>query len=543
MAINNTLKDISNLLKHRDAELQVAAIRVLGAIQVDDPQIIKALGELLVGSGNPNVRRSVLLAFESCPHEIALKYLLQSLEKDEGLLEQTLDVLARIGGKAVALLSQSLARLPQSVQRNLVRVLPKIRTIAAHELFIDCCYSEDHEMVRNAVHALREEIGNYNTREAGELRDKLVAALGARKTTDNSAALSAFIISLGIIGQVQVKTKLLPFLAKSNATQIRRHALMSLARFEYVGTRHQDVFEAVLPLLNEGDYEELVRHAVQVLQRIKPRRTDNNKIRALLENPHAGVRIYAVQALAQLDSVTNVESLLPLLRNADIKLREAASEALRGMPSAVQVILKHIDTVRDKKEAFEMVRILEAHGNRIKPDKAREMIERMLELYAKNDEHYQLYRTALRHLRGDTLQQEICQRADAARKDGLWEQVRDLLKLLDHTELMTPKVRFELAIAKLKTSKRDLARSFRISDYCLEHLAILLREDPKGFRAAFLSCKDLLPEELFYVGYHFTEQLNEERRFGIEVLQHIAKKFARHEAAQAAKSKLKIEGH
>lgn len=543
MAINNTLRDISNLLKHRDAELQIAAIRVLGAIQVDDQQIIKSMGELLVSSGNPAVRRSVLLAFEACPHEIALKYLLQSLEKDESLLGQTLEVLARIGGKAVALLNQSLPKLPQALQRSLVRVLPKIRTTDAHELFISCCYSADYELVRNVVHALREEIGNYNTREAGELRDKLVAALAARKATDNQAALSAFIISLGVIGQVQVKTKLLPYLAKTNPTQIRRHALMSLARFEYVGTRHQDVFEAVLPLLNEADYEELVRHAVLVLQRIKPRRTDNNKIRALLENQHAGVRVYAVQALAQLDSVTNVESLLPLLRAPDAKLREAASEALRTMPSAVPVILKHIDTVRDKKEAFEMVRILEAHGNRIKPDRAREMIAHMLELYAKGDEHYQLYRTALRHLRGDTLQAEITARAAEARKAGDWEKVRDLLKLLDHTELLTPQIRFELATAKLKTSKRDLARSFRVSDYCLEHLAILLRDDPKGFRASVLSCKELTPAELFYVGYHFAEQQNEERRFGIELLQHIAKKFAKQEVAQAAKNKLKIEGH
>lgn len=543
MAINSTLKDIGNLLKHRDVELQIAAVRVLGAIGVTEPQIIKAMGELLVTSGNPGVRRSVLLAFGTCPHEIALKYLLQSLEKDDGLLEQTLDVLAGIGSKAVGILEQSLPRLPQAVQRSLVRVLPKIRTAAAHTLFIDSCHKDDHEMVRNAVHALREEIANYNTREVGDLRDKLVAAIGQTKTINNQAALSSFIISLGIIGQVQVKTRLLPFLHKNFPTQIRRHALMSLARFEYVGTRHQDVFEAILPLLNESDYEELVRHAVQVLQRIKPRRTDNNKIRALLENKHSGVQIYAVQALSQLDSVTNVESLLSLLRATDIKLREAACGALRVMPSAVPVILKHIDTVRDKKEAYEMVRILEAHGNRIKPDKAREMIVRMLELYAKGDEHYQLYRTALRHLRGDTLQQDICQRAAESRKAGDWEQVRNLLKLLDHTELLTPDIRFELATAKLRTSKKDLARSFRISDYCLEHLAILLREDPKGFRAKFRAEKAILPEEQFYVGYHFTEQLNDERRFGIEVLQYLVKKYPKHEVANAARNKLKVEGH
>lgn len=541
--MNSTLKAISNLLKHRDVELQLSAIRVLGAIDAREPGIVKILGELLTTSGNPAIRRAILSNFEATPHELALKYLLQNLEKEESLQELTLDAIAKIGGKAIAPLSQCFERLPQAVQRNLVTVLPKIRTPQAHTMYTDNCFATDHELVRNAVHALREEIGNYNTRELGDLRDKLIAALSGRKTGGNTAALSSLIISLGIIGQVQVKTKLLPYLGKSYATQVRRHALMSLARFEYAGTRHQDVFEAVLPLLDEPEYEELVRHAVQVLTRIRPRRTDNNKIRTLLDNRHSGVRVYAVQALSQLDSITNAESLLTLLQDKDIKLREAAADALRQMPSAVPVILRNLDEVRDKKKAFEMVRILESHGNRIKPDKAREMIAHMLELYAADDEHYQLYRTALRHLRGDILQKELCDLAAKYRAKKDWDNVRDTLKLLDHTDLMTPDIRFELALAKLRTSKKDLARSVRLSDYCLEHISILLREDPKGFRARFAAEKELTPEDQLYVGYHFSEQLNEERRFGIEVLQRLGKKHPRSEIGQSASKKLKVEGH
>ncbi len=543
MVMNSTLKAVSNLLKQRDAELQIAAIRVLGAIEAKEPGIIKMMGELLVNSGNPNVRRSVLNAFEHNPHDLALKFLLENLEKDEGTQQLTLDVIANIGSKAVPHIAQTMAKASQNVQRSLATVLPKIKTPAAHAVYIDCCFSDDPDIVRNAVHTLREEISNYNTREQGDLRDKIISALKDKRAVNNDSANSAFIISLGIIGQVQAKIKIIPFLDKKFPTQVRRHALMSLSRFEYIGTRHQDVFEAVLPILDEDKYEELVRHAVQVLSRLRPRRTDNNKIRILLDNKHIGVKVYAIHALSQLDSITNATSILELLHSPEVKLRESASEALRTMPSAVNVILRCIDEVTNKKEAFEMVRILENHGNRIKPDKAREMIAHMLELYESGDDHYQLYRMALRHLRGDVLQEELCEIATKERKNKNWDKVRDTLKLLDHTDLLTPDIRFRLATAKLKTSKKDISRSFRLSDYCLEHISIMLADDAKGFRKKLLAEKVLDPDDLYYVGYHFSEQQNAERRFGIELLTHIASKHAKTEAGKQAKKKLKVEGH
>lgn len=543
MGMNQTLKEICALLKQRDVELQIAAIRVLGGIKVTDSAIIKMLGELLATSGNPNVRRAVLAAFEDNPHDQGLRYLIQNLEKDEATLELTIEVISRVGSKAISQIKKSYDKVSPQVQRTLVTVLPRVRTTQAHLFFVDCCFSEDAEVIRNVVHSLRENIDKYTTREQGDLRDKLTAALKDKRIKSNPAALSAIIISLGIIGQVQVKTKLIPFLTKDFPITVRRHALMSLARFEYVGTRHQDVFEAVLPILNEKEYEELVRHAVQVLARIKPRRADNAKIRSLLENKHSGVQTYAIGALGKLDSMTNAESLLALLHSSDLKIREAAAEALRHMPSAVSVILKHIDLVKDKKEAFEMVSILESHGNRIKPDHAKGMIKHMLELYFAGDEHYQLYKMALRHLRGDVLQKEIKSIAAAHKKKGKWELVRDTLKVLDHTELLSPEIRFDLAIAKLKTSKKSLARSFRQSDYCLEHFAILIAEDSKGLHKNLVSSKNLEPEDLYYLGFHYSEQHNEERRFGIEMLRYLNKKFNRKQMGKDARAKIKLEGH
>ncbi len=544
MGMDSTLNAVCGLLSQRDVELQMAAIRVLGAIKTDEVSIISQLGELLISSGNPHVRRAVLAAFTDNPQEKTLKYLVENLEKDEATQELTLNVIVNIGNPAVKYIDSYFTKMPEAVQRNIITAIPRIRTPKAYTLLIESFFCGDNECLRNAVHTLREVIGEYNTKELGKLRDKLVDSLHDPRVEENQAALSALIIALGIIGQVQVKPRLLPYLDSKYSVQIRRHTLMSLARFEYVGTRHQDVFEAVLPILSEDNYDELVRHAVVVLSKLKPKRSDNQKIRQLLENKHVGVKIYAVTALGSLDSITNAEALLGLLGEKNMKLRAAASEVLRKMPSAVVVILRHIDQVKNKSEAFEMVSILESHDNRIKSDKAKEMIDRMLELYFKGDEHYQLYKTALIHLRGDILQKELVAVADSAREAKDWEKVRDTLKILDHTDLLTSEIRYILATAKLKTSKKDIARSFRQSDYCLDHFLQLLKEQgAKLLKRDLVADKCLLVEDLYYIGYHFSEQHNEERRFGLEILRFIATKKKNKKVQQLAKDKLKLEGH
>ncbi len=541
--MNATLKSICALLRQGDQELKKAAIQVLGAIHARDPGVHKALGELLIVEDDPAVFVALLETIEQNPHEQALRFLLKVIERNTDYQERILNAVSRIGGKAVVELKRHYERVPSPTKCEIVKVLPKIRTSPAHAFLVDSFFEQDHEIVRSGVHALREEISGYDIKERTDLYNRLIVALKDRRLVKNDAALSAVIIALGILADIRCKSKLLPLAVEEHSPQIRRHALMSLARMEFVGDKHGDVFDALLPLLNNDDYEGFVRHVVQVLFKIKPRRSDNGKIQDLLTNRHSGVQVYAIQALSQLNSITNAEKVLSFLGHPDPRLREAAGTALRGMSSAVEIVLRHLETEENRARAFEMVKILESHGNKIKPDRARIMVKKMLSLYEKNDERYQLYRTALRHLRGEVMQAELLKLAEKAGKQKEWVKVRDYLKLLDHTELLSADIRLELTIAKLKTSKKDRSRTFRQSDYCLEHIAFLLREDPKGFRKKFLAEKVLDAEDYLYVGFHFAERLNEERRFGADILRHVKKKWPRAKAAGIAAQKLKLEGH
>ena len=132
-------------------------------------------------------------------------------------------------------------------------------------------------------------------------------------------------------------------------------------------------------------------------------------------------------------------------------------------------------------------------------------------------------------------------KVSSARKRHDYDAVRQNLQLLKGTEYMTEDLRMSLAVAKLKTSRKDLSREFRISDYALSLIADMLHAKGKKFSRKFLQQKELTDDEYFYIGYHFVEKLHEERRFGAECLQFIITKWKKSKAAKLAKKRLSEE--
>ncbi|MCX7935691.1 MAG: hypothetical protein N3A66_10600, partial [Planctomycetota bacterium] len=361
-----------------------------------------------MATSDPALIEIILETIERNPHEQTLRYLLKLLEvpaseKDE----RTLSAIAKIGSKAVTALKRHFERAPSPVRRKLVRILPRIRTPQAHAFLISCFFDADHELVREAVHALREQISLYEPRERVDFYTRLCQALKDKRLRQNDAALSALIIALGLLGDIRCKDKLLPYTAAQWPVQIRRHALMSLARFEYTGDKHHDVFDALFPMLGESDYEGLVRYVIQVLQRLQPRRADNNRLRDLLSSPHVGVQAYAIQALGMLDSVANASKIIEFLFHIDPLLRDAALQSLRKMTSAIPVVLERLEQETIPARLAEIVRVIEGHEGSLDAARARQLTKQMLDLYSRNDDRYVFYRTALQHLAPETLRQEV----------------------------------------------------------------------------------------------------------------------------------------
>ena len=94
-------------------------------------------------------------------------------------------------------------------------------------------------------------------------------------------------------------------------------------------------------------------------------------------------------------------------------------------------------------------------------------------------------------------------------------------------------------IVSLKVSSKDVSHDSRANDPSLRHFSHVLGQDAAGVQAEVEKAKWLDDADLFYLGFHFAEQFQQEKAFGAAVLKQLLKVFPKSKHAAGAKNKLK----
>jgi hypothetical protein len=316
-----------------------------------------------------------------------------------------------------------------------------------------------------------------------------------------------------------------------------------LAQLPLSTGRHADVASALYPLLDDPDYGGLVRHVVSVLDLLMPAKEDELVLQGLLGNRHANVKVFAIGKLAALDSLENAQLILNFVPASDQNLKDAALEALSRMSSAVNIVLKAIDENSGQIRVHDIVQILGSHRNRITTERARNRVRKMLEMKEKGDKRFESAWEALKQLRPDILQAEVLKRADAAFAASDYRGAAANLGLLEKGGLLDASLRYRMMLVTLKISDKSRSRGNRAADPALEHAAALLADNAREFKAKILAEDILTDEDFLYLGFHFSERINEERRFGADLLRHVVNRWPRRHSAVQARQKLQLEGH
>src|SRR5439155_599110 len=141
------------------------------------------------------------------------------------------------------------------------------------------------------------------------------------------------------------------------------------------------------------------------------------------------------------------------------------------------------------------------------------------------------------------LRDRVEERAIALRKKKNYETAILYLRLLTRDPACGMPVRFELAGCELKRSGKELSAESRAADPALQQFANLLQHYEEGeLFDRVEKARWLEPEDLYYLGFHFAEQVGRAQAFGGRVLQLVVGRSPKSKLAQAAKSKLKREG-
>ena len=104
-----------------------------------------------------------------------------------------------------------------------------------------------------------------------------------------------------------------------------------------------------------------------------------------------------------------------------------------------------------------------------------------------------------------------------------------------------PEVKYQLAVVRVKLSKKSLAAVDRAADPALALLASLIRLPDLDLTKRLEDERDVLAaDDYFYIGYHFFGSEGEEKTFGQRILKHVVSRAPK--SAQATKARERLRG-
>ncbi len=540
--MDRILKKICSFLKSDDAELQCSAARILKELSPKSAEVRLSLAKNL-STPNLTVKNYILSALESMPGQEELPYLFPLLQEGPKVQERAIRIIASSGPSAVAKIKKRFKETKDEPDKiMLIRILGLIGTDDACRFLVDCIADARLELSKRICLALREAIGRMDRKRKRMLLKKLNTFLASPHTKANTSAVTAGVILLGYLADATTINKILRYTASDQPLPVRKHALITLSRLDIPRKSNAEVSKAIIPMLDESDYPNIVRNAIDVLKRINIPNKYAKHLKDALRNRHPAVRSFVLSRMDMSGTQENIGNLISHLNSGGYEERRAAQEALAKIPKAYPHIIKALDDAKDYEEGMRLISILSAQRDQLGLKDKRRLLAKMEKLLSTGDRRYSLYATALKAVDPDLLINKIMGRVKRLKSGKKFTAAEEMLRILTRQMLFTDEIKYELAVIRLRNSPKDLSPLRRKSDEVLMIIGELVKNNEFPLLKRLKSDKALRPQELFYLSFHFSEKLFDHRKFGVELLKYLVKKSPRSQIGSAAKEKLSLVG-
>ncbi|MCB9882648.1 MAG: hypothetical protein H6832_12575 [Planctomycetes bacterium] len=544
--MKDTLAGIVQMLETGEAEQQVAAAQVLAWLGPKSPPVVKALGRA-ASSGDGFLRGYAVEALASIGNAAALSHLIPILHVEGPLRSKVARALSALGDDAEKVLVKEFEKSDRDTRIVIIEILA--RTRGAEGLKTILCLLKDDEdpdiaeiASQHFIHQLEtlqapaEEDEDEHEPERARIRKVLLTNL---QRIPKKAPTSYRVYLLRFLRRVadpSCRTVFVTASGPSNAPEVRAAGLRGLRDRELTTAQRTKI----LGYLDDEDFVHVVGPALEVLQELEPTGAPMaNSLLKLLDNARPEVRLFALAKLAHYNTAACAKALLPFLDNDDPQVHDLASKALGQNAEAREGLVKRFLAARDLQEARRPFDALKAIAAQLTAGQCKKLVAQFLKLLGKDDPVRELYRAVLADAPVDQVVPPLLDEARAARNKQDYDVAFRILQALSGSGSLSHEVRYEIALATLlgRAKSVDLSQG----DPVIGHLCILVRE---GFPlvARLKREKNLETDHALYLGQRFVERLNEERKFGFELLNWLIEKRPEAKEAIQAMQKLKVEG-
>ena len=533
-----TTKRICALLKAEHPELRIAAASVLGALEPTEGPVLAALSEMLAGDVGPT-RLYALQALAASPAAEAVAHMLPAFAAPDELRRAAVDAVVAHGAEAVAHLRPAILGDDLPIRRGAASALARIGGKTANELLIRALGGGNVDLSRHICFELDRAIETMADRRRAALLGQVEKFLSQKRVQKKAPAAVSGLILLGFLKAPKASKTLLRFTRPSWPGDVRRRALQALQGIAEALTDAE--LTALMGYLDDEDMANAVLPTIELLRPLALPASAAKAIVRLASSAHAPLREFAVFKMGRLATADAAKTLLADLDSPEPDLCRLAIASLRRNPAAAPLVARRLTHETDPHRLWTLARILEPHAATLTAAQRRPISKLMLGCLEADDPRADALAHVLRHADPEGLDAALLKRAQTLKSKKRFDEANRLLRTLLRGDAASTEAQYQAAVVGLKVSSKRLGRSDRQADACLRLTDRLLNDDSIGLAKRLKAEKALEPADLFYVGFHFAEQLRERRQFGGDLLRHVVTKSPRSAVADSARNKLRLE--
>jgi hypothetical protein len=547
--LDKTTRSLVALLESPDPSLRLAAMRVVAALELRAPQVVRGLTASL-DSDQEALQVQALRALAQLGPADAIHLVAPKILAGGAVRQHAAQVLTLAGSASVPVLRKLYPSADHHGRRAIASTLAAIGGGPAFGFVLAAIPPEDLETIKHLTGCLRQMLDGatpaLRTAAAGQLR----AFLRARATVQNPHAVIAGLILLGGMSDAKVVEEaqglLFGYLDRRQPEAVRRNAAVSLSRLPVAAAKAPGLALRLLPHLCDPDWAPVPQNLLPLLQRLELPPATVLKLLPLLDrSPHVAVQGHVLERLRGHDKPALARQVLAFLSSPHPRLRDAAEAALKTMPSGAEAVFELWAAAPDADAGRRVDLVLRAYPDEVRKRLAGRAADRLVTLYEKGDARWQTLIEFVRATDAPALQKRVAKRLAALRGSSSpkrWDAMAALLRLLWDQNLTTPEQRYEYALLLLRQSRKDVGREARAADPSLRVLGGLARQDGAKLVGALVQERHLGAEEFYYLGFHLTEAQEELRPLGRALLQHLVERWPRHRLRRAAQHKMELQG-
>lgn len=511
--MNDTQKAIVGLLENGRPELQVAAAQILGELRLKEPSIVRALGGAVHRS--PILGRFALDALAAIATTESFETIVRTMLEQESLADQAAHLLAEAGAGAHPVLAHAYSVASVDQRGRILGILASAFGKESVPIFVQALLTP--ELTEVAASLLLK--GAHHFDDAA--RKKLLRD-GLAKHLDDplpDACLAAVVRVLAGLDPAASKALLVKFTGAERSPMVRAAAFQALRGSKLPAAQIKAMFD-LLEDPAQKDVQEAVRGVLAELPELPAQLLPACKRLLAARNPEQ--RLFALQMLRTTGGAEMAKIALKLLDHADERFRRAAADALAHNKQAIEPITRLVQSAKDPVLGAQAAEILVRLGPAIGPKVQRTLADKAVKLLSAHARSGELLFDAVLAIGGAKIVPTFAEKAVRLRRARRFAEALHILAKIVGSPHGNDEARYQLALTRLlvDTAHPD-AESEAPGNATMGFLTALVRG---GFPLMERLRREssVTPEALLYIARHFSQAVGDERRFGTELLRHLA---------------------